>query len=192
MLQWPWRQFTSGSSDLEWFESVEDEERLERPSTSKAKENVERVSEMIRSNRWMIIREISEDLNISYGTIKNILTTDLNIRWVSAKFVPRVLMVKQKQQRLSISLELRDHATSDSSFSRNVIMGNETWVYGYDPETRVQSSQWKSPSSSCVKKACQAPTSRWWCLCFLTLMELCELSLYPGTLWWTLSIIRAY
>jgi hypothetical protein len=62
---------------------------------------------------------------------------------VSAKFVPRVLTGEQKQQRLSISLELRDRAASDSSFLGNGIMGDEAWVYGYDPETRVQSSQWK-------------------------------------------------
>jgi len=125
----------------------------------------------------LTIREISEDLNIFYGSIQNILTTDLNIRQVSVKFVrvlmvkqtttdlnirqvsvkfvPCVLMVKQTQQRLSISLELRDRAASDSSFLGN-IMGDETWVYGYDPETRVQSSQWKSPSSPRVKKACQS------------------------------------
>jgi len=24
-------------------------------------------------------------------------------------------------------------------------MGDETWVYGYDPETKVQSSQWNHP-----------------------------------------------
>jgi transposase len=43
-----------------WFERfcngcelVEDEERLGRPSTSKTQENVERVSEMIRSNRQL-------------------------------------------------------------------------------------------------------------------------------------------
>ena len=56
----------------------------------------------------------------------NILTIDLNMRWVSAKFVPHVLMVKQKQQHLSISLELRDHAASDSSFLENVITEDET------------------------------------------------------------------
>jgi len=61
------------------------------------------------------------------------------MRRVSAKFVPRVLTVKQKQQHLSISLELCDRAPSDSSFLGNVIMGDKTWVYGYDPETRVQS-----------------------------------------------------
>ena len=76
---------------------------------------------------------------------------------MSGKFVPHVLMVEQKQQCLSISLELRDRAASDSSFLGNVITGDETWVYGYDPETRVQSSQWKSPSSPhAKKKACQS------------------------------------
>ena len=81
---------------------------------------------MIRSNRRLTIREISEDLNISYGSVKNILKTDPNMRPVSAKFVPRVLTVEQKQQRLSVSLELRDRAASDSSFLRNVITGDET------------------------------------------------------------------
>jgi len=60
-------------------ESAEDEERSGRPSTSKTQENVERISEIIQSNRRLTIREISEDLNISYGSVQNILTTDLNI-----------------------------------------------------------------------------------------------------------------
>jgi len=74
----------------EWFErfrvgceSVEDEEGSGRPSASKPRENVERVSEMIRSNRRLTVREISEDLDISYGPVQNILTTDLNMRRVS-------------------------------------------------------------------------------------------------------------
>ena len=60
-----------------WFERfcngcelVEDEERSGSPSTSKTQENVERVSKMIRSNRRLTIREIAEDLNISYGSFK--------------------------------------------------------------------------------------------------------------------------
>jgi len=68
MLQWPWRWFTSGSSD---FVMVVNrlKTRSGRPSTSKTQENVERVSEMIRSNRRLTIREISEDLNISFGSV---------------------------------------------------------------------------------------------------------------------------
>ena len=86
-----------------WFErfrngceSAEDEERSELSSASKTPENVERVSEMIRSNRRLTTGEISEDLNIFYGSVQNILTTDLNMRRVSAKFVPRVLTVQQR------------------------------------------------------------------------------------------------
>ena len=130
-------------------------ERSGHPTTSKTQRNVERVSEMTRSNRRLTIREISEDLNISYGSVQNILTTDSNMRRVSAKFVPCVLTVEQKQQLLSISLELCDRAASDSSFLGNVITRDETLVYGYDPETRVESSQRKSPSSPHAKKARQ-------------------------------------
>jgi len=78
------------------------------------------------------------------------------MRRVSAKLVPRVLMVKQKQQCLSVSLKLHDRAASDSSFLGNVIKGDETWVCGYDHETRVQSSQWKSPSLPRAKKVRQS------------------------------------
>ena len=88
-----------------WFEGFRNgcesaEEGL--PSTSKTQEIVERVSKMVRSNRPLAIREIYEVLNISYGSVQNILTTDLNMRRVSAKFAPRVLTVEQKQQLLSI------------------------------------------------------------------------------------------
>ena len=89
---------------FKWFcigcDLVEDEERSGHPSTSKTQENIDRVSEMIRSNRRLTIRETSEDLNISYGSVQKILTTDLNMRRVSVKFVLCVLTVKQKQQHL--------------------------------------------------------------------------------------------
>jgi len=61
-------------------------------------------------------------------------------------------------------LELRDRAASDSSFLGNVIMVDETWVYGYEPETKVHNSQWKSPSSPRAKKKKRVNrdiTSRW-------------------------------
>ncbi|UYV75558.1 K02A2.6-like [Cordylochernes scorpioides] len=34
---------------------------------------------------------------------------------------------------------------SDPHWLKNVITGDETWVYGYDPETKRQSSQWLEP-----------------------------------------------
>ena len=72
---------------------------------------------------------------------------------VAAKFVPRILTDDQKQQRVSVCTELRQLASDDETFLSRVITGDESWVYGYDPETKRQSSQWKSPTSPRPKKA---------------------------------------
>ena len=77
------------------------------------------------------------------------------MRHVASKFVPRLLSVDQKQQRLDVCLDLKENAANDPSFLSNVITGDETWVYAYDPKTKTQSSQWKSPGSHRPKKARQ-------------------------------------
>jgi len=46
-------------------------------------------------------------------------------------------------------------AESDENFMGQIITGNKTWVYGYDPETKRQSSQWKSADSPRPKKVRQ-------------------------------------
>ena len=70
---------------------------------------------------------------------------------IAAKFVPRMLTDDQKQNRVDVSQELLDRA-NDDNFLKNIITGDETWVYGYDVETKVQSSQWMSKTSPRPKK----------------------------------------
>jgi histone-lysine N-methyltransferase SETMAR len=146
-------RFRSGS------ESIDDEDRPGRISTSCTDEDISKVNEMIRSNRKLTIREIADELNISFGSVQHILTNVLNMKRVSAKFVPRNLTPEQKEQLLSISLELRDRVISDLNLFQILITGDESWVYGYDPETKVQSSQWKTLNSSRPKKARQSKVS---------------------------------
>jgi transposase len=83
-------RFRSGS------ESIDDEERPGRPSTSCTDENISKVNEMIRSNRRITIREIADHLNISFGSLQQILTNVWNMKRVSAKFVPRILTPEQR------------------------------------------------------------------------------------------------
>jgi histone-lysine N-methyltransferase SETMAR len=49
--------------------------------------------------------------------------------------------------------------TGISKFLKTVITGDESWVYGYYPETKVQSSQRKHPTSPRPKKARQVRTN---------------------------------
>ena len=41
----------------------------------------------------------------------------------------------------------------DATLLERLITGDESWIYSYDPETKAQSSQWKSPTSHRPKKA---------------------------------------
>jgi len=93
---------------------------------------------------------------MSYGIVQTILTCDLNMHPVAAKFVPRLMTPNKKSPRVAICQELRQRALDDPSFMSRVITGYESWVYGYDPETKQQSSQWKSPGSPRPKKARQS------------------------------------
>ena len=40
-------------------------------------------------------------------------------------------------------------------FFKNIVTGDESWVYEYDQETNQQSLQWKCPTSPQPKKGCQ-------------------------------------
>jgi len=90
-------------------------------------------------------------VNIDRGTVRKILTEDLNMRKVCAKMVPKELTEEQKQRRVTICQDLLDR--QDDILGR-VIIGDETWVYQYDHETKQQSAQWKTANSPQPKKFC--------------------------------------
>jgi hypothetical protein len=52
----------------------------------------------------------------------------------------------QKQQSVSFCEELCQFASDDVTFLFRVRTGDETWIYGYDPETKQQFSQCKMKS----------------------------------------------
>ena len=88
-------------------------------------------------------------------TVQRILADNFNMRRISARFVPRLLSDDQKVFRISVCREIKQQARDDPKFISSIITGDETWVYDYDPETKQQLSQWKSPNSPRPKKARQ-------------------------------------
>jgi histone-lysine N-methyltransferase SETMAR len=127
--------------------SVDNDERSGRPSTSTTRENIANVGEAILADRRQTIHDVCEIAGLSYGTVQRILAENLNMRLISARFVPRPLSDDQKDHRVSVCRELKQKARYDPNFISNIINGDETWVYGYDSETKQQSSQWKLPNS---------------------------------------------
>ena len=93
-------------------EDVNDEERAGRPSTSATDENIDEVKKIVLVNRRTVIKVV-EDLNISIGLCHSIITNDLHMTRVAAKFVPKLLNFDQKQHRINIAQEMLDSVRDD-------------------------------------------------------------------------------
>jgi len=139
--------------------SVDDDEGTGRPTSCTTPETVARIEELIRQDRRRTIRDIAEEVEVGYGTCQRVLTEELGMHGVAAKFVPRILTTDQKQHRVNVCTELHHLASNDETLLSRVITGDESWVYGYDPETKRQSSQWKSLTSPRPIKARQVKSN---------------------------------
>jgi hypothetical protein len=124
-----------------------DELHLGQPSTSCDVAYVAQIHETMCSNRRLTVQEIAEECNILIGSSYDIRTTKLEICRVVSKFVPQKLTQDQRGSRVSICLELLDHASEDRNFLKRIITGDELWVYGCYVETKMQSSQWVGKDS---------------------------------------------
>jgi hypothetical protein len=69
------------------------------------------------------------------------LTNDLATSLDYVKLVPSLLNDDKKQNRMQIQEELLARAETGTDVLKNIITGDETWIYGYGVETKRQSSQ---------------------------------------------------
>ena len=98
--------------------SVDSDPRSGRLSLTTTPENIERVRLAIEGDRRLTVRVLENDLGIPKTTVWKILNNS--------------------QDNLEMIID-------DKNDLKKVITGDESWVYGYDPETKQQSSQWKRP-----------------------------------------------
>ncbi|PNF32226.1 hypothetical protein B7P43_G17963 [Cryptotermes secundus] len=105
MLKTAYKDNAMGKTQVfEWFSrfkngemSIDDKPRSSRPSTVRTHENVEKIHEIIKEDRRRTIEEIVELSGVTWSSVQQILTEDLGMKRVAAKFVPRLLTAGQKQ-----------------------------------------------------------------------------------------------
>uniref|UniRef100_A0A8C4PW97 Transposase n=1 Tax=Eptatretus burgeri TaxID=7764 RepID=A0A8C4PW97_EPTBU len=130
----------------EGWEDVEDDPWSGRRSMSRMADIIERVKEMVRADHQLMMRMITEELSINKDTVWSIITENHEMRKVYAKMVPKLLPEDQKQQRVTVCQDIIEHLDDDPDLLRRVITSDASWIFEYDPETKRQSRQWKSPS----------------------------------------------
>jgi len=80
-------------------------------------------------------------LNIGKETVCWTVNEDLGKRKICARFVPHALTAEQKQERVAYCQDLLLMG-QDERFGENIITGDETWCFAYDPATKRQSAEW--------------------------------------------------
>jgi histone-lysine N-methyltransferase SETMAR len=78
---------------------------------------------------------------------------------VSARWVPRQLTDDQKRTRLDISRYRLSRYDDEPDFIYRIVTQDETRAHHFDPEFKLQSMQWKHPSSSPPKKFKRMPST---------------------------------
>ena len=115
---------------------------------------ISRVNDIVNEDRRVSISEICDRTHLGYGTVQRILTDDLGMHRVSARWIPRMLSADDMTRRVAASTEfLRRYDREGDEFLRRIVTTDETWLFHYDPESKQQSSQWKRSSSPPPLKA---------------------------------------
>ena len=73
----------------EGWEDVNDDAGPGHPSTSTTDKNIEAVKKMILYNCQITIREVADDVGISFGSCQAIFTDVLGMKRVAGKIVPK-------------------------------------------------------------------------------------------------------
>lgn len=134
-------------------ERVEDEERSGRPSTSTDEAHINKVKELVLKDRRLTIRDLSDNIGISKGSVNTILKDVLGLRRVKSRLVPKKLNLFEKERRVNIcETMLSDY----QDMMKRIITGDETWIYAYDPETTDQSSEYRTKGEPKPKKPRQS------------------------------------
>ncbi|EGI59205.1 Histone-lysine N-methyltransferase SETMAR, partial [Acromyrmex echinatior] len=119
--------------------STEDAPRSGRPKEATNAEIVKQVHRIVLSDRKVKLCELTEAVGISKEQAGYILHDVLEMKKLLARWVPRLLTIDQKQQRVDDStagLALLQRNRAD--FFRRFVTMNETWIHYHTPESNRQ------------------------------------------------------
>jgi hypothetical protein len=115
---------------------------------------VQRVEELIRADRRIMIDSVATALGCSHGLANSTMHDHLKFRKMCSRWVPRELKGREKMNRMGLSLQhLLRYADKGEDMLNRIVThtGDESWVLHYQPESKCASMQWKHPSSPSTK-----------------------------------------
>lgn len=114
-----------------------------RPKTAVTQENIDAVQELILEDRHVTYQEIQVTLGIGASAVHEILHEQLKVRKLISRWVPHLLTDLQKAGRVTwCKKTLKRLQGKEPNFVNNIVSGDESWIYSYEPESKAQSTVW--------------------------------------------------
>ena len=146
---------------------------------SSTPKNVRTIRRLVHEDRRRTIKDIAAIVNVLYGTVQTILTCDLNMYRVDAKFVPRLLTPEQKEQFVKsfVGVPWMTHPSCRGS-SLGTRVGSMSMIPRLNNSLRNGRAQ--DPQNR-RRRGRAAARPRTCSSCFSTFEGLCTMNLSPKT-----------
>lgn len=141
-------------------EHIEDEERPGRPITETTSENIEQVRSNINVDPHITIEELQAQTDLSHGTIQRIISDHLNLRKITARYIPKQLTDSQRAERVQICKENLAKFESGAWRLCDVTTGDESWFNHTQIGRKVSNSAWvarEDPPPTVVRQSRYSP-----------------------------------
>ena len=141
-------------------ESIKNDPRVGRPVSILTEKNVATVKTLIEEDARYTMQEIEELSGIHSSSVLKILCEQLGLRKICVHWVPHLLTDKQKQGRVRLASQvIEKYDKCDPCRLEEIVIGNETWIYHFQPDSKAKNKVWVSSEGDRPVIACHCKTS---------------------------------
>ena len=126
-------------------ESIENDLWVGRPVSILTEKKVATVKRLIEEDASYTVQEIEELSGINSSSVLKILRERLGLRKMWALWVPHLLTDEQKQSRVRLASQvIEKYDKCDLRCLEEIVTGDETWVYHFQPNSKAKNKVWVS------------------------------------------------
>ena len=129
------------------METIEDEATPGRPFFVRKEGLTAKVRKRIQEERCVTVRIMDDEFVVNREKIRQILVEDLSKSKVASRFVPHALSDYKRHELVQYAKDIIKTARRNKNFLNSIVAEDETWCFRYEPTTKRQSAEWKSPAS---------------------------------------------
>ena len=126
-------------------ESIENDRRVGRPVSVLTEKNIATVKTLIEEDAPYTVQEIEELSGIHSSSVLKILRERLGLCKNCARWLRHLLTDQQKQSRVRLASQvIEKYDKCDPRRLKEVVTGDETWIYHFQPDSKAKNKVWVS------------------------------------------------